>query len=161
MTAVQYREAGIDDVASIAQVNSDTLRECGLATAEIYDFERLQARWDAYIRRLSHPQHALEPRVVFAAMARDRMVGYIAGHFSARFKAQGELQSMYVRKEFQRCGIGVSLLDQLARWFVAHERRAVCVGIDSANPYKKFYEKHGARYINRHWLIWDDIGQRT
>jgi GNAT superfamily N-acetyltransferase len=161
MHQISYREAGIGDVASIAQVNSDTLRECGLAKAEIYDLARLQARWDSYVRRLRHPQHALEPRILFAAMADERMVGYIAGHFSTRHQTQGELQSIYVLPEFQRCGIGGALLDRLAGWFVAHERQAVCVGIDPANPYKKFYEKHGARRINQHWLMWDDVGKRT
>jgi len=89
------------------------------------------------------------------------MVGYIAGHFSTRHNTQGELQSIYVLREFQRCGIGGALLDRLAAWSVGHERQAVCVGIGPANPYKRFYEKHGARCINKHWLMWDDIGKRS
>ena len=158
MPPVLYREAGLDDVPGIARVNSDTLRECGLAPPEIYAPERLLARWDAYIRRVQHPQHALEPRALFGAFHDDRLIGYIAGHFSGRHGAQGELESIYILKDFQRRGVGSALLAKLADWFVTNHRRTVCVGIEPANPYKQFYEKRGARYINPHWLVWDDIG---
>lgn len=154
----QLREAGVEDVSRIAQINSDTLRECGLGTAEIFDVERLRKRWDGYMRGVHHPQFALEPRIVVAAVAEDSMVGYIAGHFSRRYGTQGELQSIYVLKEHHGKGIGTSLLMYLSGWFANHDRRAVCVGIDPANPYRRFYEKHGARDLNKHWLVWDDIG---
>jgi len=154
----QYREAGREDVFAIAQVNSDTMRECGLATPEIYDLQRVRNRWGGYVRGIHHPQHALEPRIRFAALADSRMVGYIAGHFSQRYHTQGELQSLYVLKDYQHRGIGTALLERLARWFVGNQRRSVCVGIDPRNPYKRFYEKHGAHSIDEHWLAWDDIG---
>jgi len=86
------------------------------------------------------------------------MVGYIAGHFSTRHGVEGELQSLYVRASHQRQQIGTELLKRLASWFAAHGRRTICVGVEPANPYWRFYEKHGARYINKHWLVWDDIG---
>jgi GNAT superfamily N-acetyltransferase len=154
----QLREAGIEDVPHIAQINSDTLRECGLETPEMFDVERLRKRWIGYVRGLHQPQYALEPRLLVAAFAEHSMVGYIAGHFSRRYDTEGELQSLYVLKEHHGKGIGTSLLMHLAGWFGNHDRRAVCVGIDPANPYRRFYEKHGARYLNKHWLVWDDIG---
>jgi len=142
---MEYREAGLEDVFAIAQVNGDTLRECGLATPDIYDIERLRNRWDGYVRRVSHPQCALAPRILFAAFADRRMVGYIAGHFSQRYDTEGELESIYLLKEYQGRRIGTTLLERLARWFVENDRRSVCVGIDPKNPYKRFYEKHSAR----------------
>lgn len=158
MPAIIYREATAEDAASIARVNSDTLRECGLEGPDVYSFDRLLDRWDRYLRGLHHPQYALEPRIAFAALAGDRMVGYIAGHFSRRHGSDGELQSIYVLRRHHSEGIGTSLLRELARWFVTNARASVCVGIAPENPYRRFYEKHGARYISRHWLIWDDIG---
>jgi GNAT superfamily N-acetyltransferase len=110
------------------------------------------------VLRLHHPQQALEPRILFGAFADGRMVGYIAGHFSTRHGVEGELQSLYVRASHQRQQIGTELLKRLASWFAAHGRRTICVGVEPANPYWRFYEKHGARYINKHWLVWDDIG---
>lgn len=145
MHAIRYRKAGIDDVPRIAQVNSDTLRECGLGTPEMYEAERLRKRWESYTRGLHHPRYALKPRILFAAFVDKLMVGYIAGHFSRRYGAEGELQSIYVLKDHQGQGLGTSLLMRLAAWFAFHDRRSVCVGIDPANPYKRFYEKYGAR----------------
>ena len=155
--SVQFREAGVQDVPCIAQVNSDTLRDCGLATPDLFDVERLQSRWYGYMRGLHHPQGAMEPRVAICAFVEESMVGYIAGHFSRRHGTEGELQSLYVLKEHHRSGIGTLLLLHLADWFVTRHRRAICVGVDPANPYRRFYEKHGARYLNKHWLLWDDI----
>jgi GNAT superfamily N-acetyltransferase len=155
--AIQFREARIEDVDRIARVNSDTLRECGLATPEIYDIERQRNRWDGYMRGLQHPRHALAPRIVVAAFVEELMVGYIAGHFSRRHRMEGELQSLYVLKTHHGLGIGSALLIRLAEWFAANGRQSVCVGVDPANPYRRFYEKHGARYFNEHWLAWDDI----
>jgi len=66
--------------------------------------------------------------------------------------------SRYTFASHQRQQIGTELLKRLASWFAAHGRRTICVGVEPANPYWRFYEKHGARYINKHWLVWDDIG---
>jgi GNAT superfamily N-acetyltransferase len=154
---IEFREAGLEDVEEIARVESDTKRESDLAEPAIYDVQRLSSRWDGYVRRLRHPQHAEEPRVLFAATMNGEMVGFIAGHFSRRYATEGELQSIHVLKDFQGRGVGAELLKQLAAWFVAHKRRKICVGIDPASPYKRFYEKHGAHFINPHWLVWDDI----
>jgi GNAT superfamily N-acetyltransferase len=150
---------GLADVPAIAQVNSDTLRECGLAPPDIYDLERLKGRWDGYLRGLQNPQHALEERIAYAGFDGRRMVGYIAGHFSTRFGTEAELQSLYVLKSYHRKGIGTALWKLLEGWFEANGRRKVCVGIEPDNPYRRFYEKHGARYRNRHWMEWDGFSE--
>ncbi len=100
--SIEYREVGIEAVDEIAEVNRDTLRECGLAAADIYDVERLRGRWKGYVSRLHHPQQALEPRVLFGAFTDGRMVGYIAGHFSTRHGGEGELRSLCVRASHQQ-----------------------------------------------------------
>jgi GNAT superfamily N-acetyltransferase len=109
------------------------------------------------VLRLQHPQKALEPRILFGALADGRMVGYIAGHFSTRHGCEGELQSIYVLPKYQRRRIGGELLKRLAGWFAARGQRSICVGVEPTNPYRRFYEKHGARYLDEHWLVWDDI----
>jgi GNAT superfamily N-acetyltransferase len=154
---IEFREAGLEDVNEIARVESETKRESDLAEPAIYDVQRLRSRGEGYVRRLRYAQHAEEPRILFAATMNGEMVGFIAGHFSRRYETEGELQSIHVLKDFQGRGVGAELLRRLAAWFVAHQRRTICVGIDPASPYKRFYEKHGARTINQHWLVWDDI----
>ena len=43
-------------------------------------------------------------------------------------------------------------------WFVEHGARRICVdvGADEARP---FYRRHGAVELNRHWMVWADIGR--
>ena len=154
---IEFREAGLEDIDEIATVESDTKRESELAEPAIYDVQRLRSRWEGYLRRLSHPEQAEGPRIVFAATINGQMVGFLAGHFSHRYGTEGELQSIHVLKDFQGRGIGAELLKRLAAWFITRQRRTICVGIDPTNPYKPFYEKCGASTVNPHWLVWDDI----
>ena len=153
---IVYREAGLEDVPAIVRVTIDTLTAVENGRAA-YDAQALRDRWERYLRGLHHPRQALAPRIAFAAFSGDAMAGYIAGHFSERHGTDGELQSVYVLSEHQRQGIGTALLLDLARWFAGYGRRKVCVGIEPTNPFRRFYEKQGARYINKHWLVWDDI----
>lgn len=155
---MEFRQIGIESAPVIAQITVATLRDSGLNPAARDDTARLCDRWDAYLRGVHHPQQALSPRIAFGAFAAGPMVGFLAGHFSRRFGAEGELQSIYVLWQYQRQGIGTALLMRLAEWFTAQDRRCVCVGIEPGNPYRRFYQKHGARYLNPHWLQWDDIG---
>ena len=85
---IEFREAGLEDVNEIARVESDTKRESDLAEPAIYDVQRLRSRWEGYVRRLRHPQHAEGPRIVFAATLNGQMVGFIAGHFSRRYETR-------------------------------------------------------------------------
>ena len=52
-----------------------------------------------------------------------------------------------------------SLLRAIAEWFVQTNATKVCVDVDPANhSARRLYESHGARELNSHWLVWDDIG---
>lgn len=111
----------------------------------------------AYLAGEHHPQQALPPRVLFMAELEDAAIGYIAGHLTRRFGCQGELQWIYVVPDHRRTGIGSRLLEMLAGWFVERDARRICVdvGDDAARP---FYRRHGAVELNRHWMVWEDIG---
>ncbi|HEX8906949.1 MAG TPA: GNAT family N-acetyltransferase [Longimicrobiaceae bacterium] len=114
-------------------------------------------RMAAYLAGEHHPQQALPPRVLWMAEAEDEPVGYTAGHLTRRFGCEGELQWIYVVPEYRRAGVGSKLLAMLAAWFVDHEARRVCVdvGDEAARP---FYRRHGAVALNRHWMVWEDVG---
>jgi hypothetical protein len=55
--------------------------------------------------------------------------------------------------------VASGLLAELARWFVAQDARRVCIDVVPTNTVARgFYAHHGARALNPHWLVWDDIG---
>jgi GNAT superfamily N-acetyltransferase len=111
-----------------------------------------------YLAREHHPQHALAPRVLWMAEQGNAPIGYAAGHLTRRFDCDGELQWIYVTAAHRRRGVASALLRRLAAWFAERGARRVCVdvGDDDARP---FYRRHGAVDLNRHWMVWEDIGR--
>jgi GNAT superfamily N-acetyltransferase len=146
MDTVRYRIANLSDVPRVAGLRRDG--EAGGDPPE---------RMARYLAGVHHPQQALPPRVMWIAERGDAPIGYVAGHLTRRFGCDGELQWIYVVPEHRRTGVASTLVRLLAEWFVAQHARRVCVdvGDDAARP---FYRRHGAVELNRHWMVWDDIG---
>ena len=120
------------------------------------DFETRAYRWKTYFAKQS-PASALPQRTVFKAIDQDKMIGYLAVHLTSRYDKDAEIQSFYVLKEHQRGGIGTALLKEAASWVMNHNAKSLCVGIAPENPYQQFYLKYSGRFLNPHWIVWDDI----
>lgn len=110
-----------------------------------------------YLAGEHHPHEALPARSMWLATCDESPVGYVAGHLTRRFSCDGELQWIYVVSDHRRAGVGSRLLCLMSTWFLDRQARRVCVdvGNDEARP---FYRDHGAKELNRHWMVWDDIG---
>jgi GNAT superfamily N-acetyltransferase len=119
------------------------------------DHARRLGRWQTYFAGKS-PASARPSRRVWKAVTGERIVGLLAAHLTTRFDMEAEIQSMYVLWDYQRQGIGTALLRRVAEWLALQRARRLCVGIERANPYQVFYAKHGAAYLNEHWMFWDD-----
>jgi len=145
---VRYREAGLADVPAMAQI-----REAGGWTGGA-PAERLTA----YMEGRHDPQRALKPRVVYVAEEGNALVGYIAGHLTQRYQCDGELEWLHVHPSHRKNGIASRLLHPLAQWFAERHAPRVCVDVEPSNAVaRSFYARHGARELNPHWLVWDDI----
>lgn len=110
-----------------------------------------------YLLGEHHPQQALGPRVMWMALDGDVPVGYIAGHLTRRFGCDGELQYLYVLPAHRGGRVAAGLLRQLARWFVERGAHRVCVDVGNERAYR-FYTRHGAADLQKHWLVWEDVG---
>jgi GNAT superfamily N-acetyltransferase len=113
-------------------------------------------RWKNYFAAAS-PQTSRPERRVLKALHNSKVIGYIAGHLSTRFSIDAEIQSFYVLKQYQGRKIGTALLLAFVDWLLEQHAKTLCVDIHPKNPYKAFYIKHGALYLNEHWLHWTDI----
>jgi|ERR1022692_176318 ribosomal protein S18 acetylase RimI-like enzyme len=146
--AVQYRQAGHSDIPEVARI-----RAKNWGTEEYWD-----NRISGYLNCEHHPQHALMPRVMYAAFETENMAGFIAGHLTQRLGCNGELEWIDTIQEYRNRGIASGLLRLLAAWFVEQKSLRVCIDVDPANsPAQHFYRKHGAENLNEHWLFWKDI----
>ena len=110
-----------------------------------------------YLLGEHHPQQALAPRVMWIALDRNVPIGYIAGHLTRRFHCQGELQYLYVLPAHRGGKVAAGLLRQLAGWFVEQGAHRVCVDVGNERA-RRFYTRHGAVELRKHWLVWEDIG---
>jgi len=152
MSTLICRPAEFADVDAMARIRAD----------EWGTLAHWQWRIHGYMLGELHPREALAPRALFVAMAGDRLVGFIAGHLTRRYGCDGELQWLNVAADRRGQGIASALLRRLAAWFEELQAKQVCVDADPENPTARaFYFRHGARSLNDHWLVWDDITALT
>ena len=143
-----YRSGEPGDVAAMARIRVD---EWG----EPHYWEH---RIAGYLAGRLNPGHALAPRACFVAVDESMVIGFAAGHLTTRYGCDGELQWIHVIPEARKAGVGSELLRWIARWFVEHEARRICVDVEPSNAVARaFYMRHGATGLNKHWMVWADI----
>ncbi len=148
--------ADIEDLAR-AEIQSKLL-SFGEQDDDSVDYDKRLNQWQMYFSGKT-PASARPERIVFKAIIDGQIIGLIAGHLTSRYNMDAEIQKLYVLKTEQRLGIGSKMLQKSLPWFIGQGAKTVCVGVAPENPYRAFYLKYGARYLNPHWLYWDDITQ--
>jgi GNAT superfamily N-acetyltransferase len=121
--------------------------------------EYWMARIAGYLDGSQDPRNSLSTREAFVALVENEVVGFVAGHLTHRHGCTGELEWINVARTHRGRGIASALLHAIAAWFVEANATKVCVDVVPANlSARRLYESHGARELNPHWLVWDDIG---
>ena len=142
------REARLDDIPSLARIRA----------LEWESEQFWNSRIAGYVTGKHSPKEALSPRIVYLAADREIIQGFIAGHLTRRYGCDGELQWINVIREHRGGSIAAELLLRLAGWFASKSAVCICVDVDPANAVaRRFYARHGARELNRHWMVWADI----
>lgn len=145
---MHYRRARKSDVPAMARIRA----------ADPDTEDRWKARISGYLAGELHPREALPPRVIYVAFEEGSVTGFIAGHLTRRYKCDGELQWIDVRSEYRGSGVASELLLRLAAWFVEQKAFRICVDVRPKNTVAhRFYGKHGAETLNKHWLVWNNI----
>jgi GNAT superfamily N-acetyltransferase len=92
---------------------------------------------------------------------RGELVGFAKG---VRADTAGELNKIYLLREYQRLGLGRRLLGEVTRRFVSQGVTSMCAYADPRNPSCAFFEKLGAERlreangrVNYSWYIWRDL----
>jgi ribosomal protein S18 acetylase RimI-like enzyme len=140
----EIREARADDVAALAALHVETLKEAhGQRGAPSYELREGQWRnaleregnWFCYV----------------AESVEGQFVGFAKGelHDGGVPGFEGELDKIYVLRAWHRSGIGRALVERVARRFLAQGVRSMLLFGDARNPSNGFYERLGAeRLIN-------------
>jgi ribosomal protein S18 acetylase RimI-like enzyme len=118
-----------------------------------------ETRISGYLDGRLSPQQALAPRHCLIATDENELVGFVAGHLTRRCQCTGEIEWINVAPEWRRRRVASDLLRLLAKWFIEQSALKVCVDVEPSNAVARaFYRRHGAEDLNRHWLVWNDIG---
>lgn len=109
-----------------------------------------------YLNQQASPQKALATRTLFVAInEKDKIIGFVAGHATTRWDCEGELQWINVIPEYQGMGVSGQLLTKMMEWFSEQNITSICVNVEPDNEKAiQFYKKHGAEYLNEHWMVW-------
>lgn len=152
--------ASENDIATLANVEVASKKASIPQLLNAYDTDLASriSRWATWFRGES-PAGSRPERVAYKAIVSDQTVGYLSGHLTSRYNCDAEIQSFYILKDYQRIGVGKLLFDQFVLWMAQQGAKSLCVGFDPGNPYKNFYLKQGGRYLNEHWIIWDDVSK--
>ena len=95
--------------------------------------------------------------------AHGELVGFAK---ASQTDASGELNKIFLLREYQRLGFGRRLLGQVTERFLTQDVSTMCVYADPRNPSCAFFEKLGAERWreengrkNYNWYIWHDLPQ--
>lgn len=95
--------------------------------------------------------------------AEGELVGFAK---AVRTDTAGELNKIFLLREYQRLGFGRRLVGEVTRRFLAQDVSTMCVYADPRNPSCAFFEKLGAERLreangrlNYSWYVWRDLPQ--
>jgi GNAT superfamily N-acetyltransferase len=93
--------------------------------------------------------------------AQGELIGFAK---AIRTDSTGELNKIYLLREYQRLGFGRRLLGQVTERLLSDQVSTMCVYADPRNPSCAFFEKLGAERlrgpdgrVNYSWYVWRDL----
>ncbi len=156
---ITIRRAAPQDAPAIARVRVDSWRTTyrGLVPDAYLDGMQLDASIEMWARVLSAGASTAS---VFVAEDAGEVVGFAAGNMLPEPKhgLNAELSAIYLRREFQRAGLGRRLVCAVARAQRAHGATGLIVWIIAGNKAARaFYERMGAALLIEQPFEWDGM----
>ena len=156
---IVIRRAAPRDAEAIARVRIDGWRTSyrGLVPAAYLDGMQVDAStalWDKILTAGPNPAS------VFVASHGDEVIGFAAGSMLAepKFGLNAELTAVYLRREFQRVGLGRRLIAAVVDAQRALGATGMIVWVIAANkPARAFYEALGAELLIEQAFQWDGM----
>jgi len=156
---IVIRRATARDAEAIARVRIDAWRTTyrGLIPAAYLDGMQVDASTALWEKVLTAGPNSAS---VFVATHGDEIVGFAAGNMLAepRFELNAELTAVYLRRAFQRVGIGRRLIAAVVDAQRARGATGMIVWTIAGNkPARAFYEAMGAELLVEQAFQWDGM----
>jgi GNAT superfamily N-acetyltransferase len=92
------------------------------------------------------------------------LIGFTKGVFQLGHEIPGELNKLFLTRDYQRMGLGRRLVGQVVQRFLGAGVSAMKAYVDPRNPSCGFFERLGAHrliepdgHVNFSWYIWHDL----
>jgi GNAT superfamily N-acetyltransferase len=155
--AITIRAAVAKDAPAIARVRIDCWRTTyrGLVPDAYLEAMDIDASTESWNRVLAAGPNTAS---VFVAEDGGQVVGFAAGNMlkEPRHELNAELTAIYLRRDYQRAGVGRRLVDSVARAQRAHGANGLIVWVIAGNQgARAFYESLGATLLVEQDFEWD------
>jgi GNAT superfamily N-acetyltransferase len=92
------------------------------------------------------------------------LVGFTKGVFRPGHEIPGQLDKLFLARDYQRMGLGLRLVGGVVRRFLEANVPAMAAYVDPRNPSCGFFERLGGRWLiepdghaNFSWYAWNDL----
>jgi GNAT superfamily N-acetyltransferase len=159
MPALDIPAATLADAPAIAQVRVDSWRTTyrGQIPDAYLDAMQVDASTAMWERVLAAGSPATS---VFVATHDGQVIGFAAANAlqPPKHGANAEITAVYLRREFQRVGLGRRLLAEVVNAQRAHGATAMIVWVIASNkPARRFYEGLGGELVIEQPFQWDGM----
>ncbi|WP_370977815.1 N-acetyltransferase family protein [Agaribacterium sp. ZY112] len=151
---INYRIAGIDDVAAIAALHALSWQQNykDALQAEYLAEKAVEERLSLWQQRFAKP---VKDQVVFIAEQSGELLGFAALFYRGSERWGAYLDNLHVKSGLQGRGIGKALLKRLAAYLLQHcPEQQLCLLVNQNNlKAQAFYRKLGA--VNAEGSCWN------
>ncbi|WP_222612300.1 GNAT family N-acetyltransferase [Undibacterium flavidum] len=159
---IQLRRATVADAEAIAAIRIEAWRTTyrGMIPdsylAEM-DMNENVLHWRTILQALPVKEDSL---CVYVAVSEDEIVGFVSAMKlpEAKLDKDGEINAIYIRPQWQRCGIGKRMLHKAARSLQAMGCTSCVIWvIDGNSQARNFYEELGGEILIEQDFSWDGL----
>lgn len=159
---IQLRRATLEDAEAIAAIRIEGWRSTyrGMipdSYLDDMDMNENVLHWRTILQALPSKEDAL---CVFVAVSDDEIVGFVSAMKLAEPKLgkEGEINAIYIRPHWQRCGIGKRMMHKAARSLQAMGCQTCVIWVIDGNAQaRNFYEELGGEILVEQDFSWDGL----
>ena len=159
---IQLRKANLADAEAIAAIRIEAWRTTyrGMIPDTYLDNMQMEEnvlQWRTILQALPAKEESLR---VYVAISDDEVIGFVSVIKlpESKLGKDGEINAIYIRPQWQRCGIGKRMMHKAARSL----QEMGCHGcviwvIDGNSPARNFYEELGGEILIEQDFSWDGL----
>jgi GNAT superfamily N-acetyltransferase len=166
--ALRIRQESLEELRLRGAVASDIPALAALHVATWNDtYAPLMTGPSVAVREQQWRQAFAQPKDWFCyVLARpdSALIGFTKGVFRPEHEIPGELNKLFLVRDYQRLGLGRRLVGKVVQRFMGAGVSAMAAYVDPRNPSCGFFERLGGQWlidsggqVNFSWYVWKDL----